>query len=385
MALIQRQASRSFRNDEDRRRPREAPTYFRRYDHAAEVPLQQASTLTSLVPYLPPPGRFYTPPEVAYDMPRASSRNPPFHCFFIELANNPARHSFGEAESSSKEAALFGILQAIIDGNVPRDRIRRNLADCIKLAHEIAWMKIKYSLELQRYLQANTLIIESWHSVARGLAMLINEWEDVEESFRVCDKAVILWLVEYLHRALDSQVVNLHEALMRWEENVKLWVTLNYRARPVHLQVLAHTPRMQVEHARAEVARQYNEAPLPAQERESSLPQHVSFDLPLTSTERERIARLPLSQRRRAQSVERDRNASYTGSSRPPPSSDRAANSPDITVPATTESPTTSSYPRRHRSSSNLPEGELGSVELDIDIDEAPPSRRSRAILPSPS
>jgi len=37
------------------------------------------------------------------------------HCFFIELANNPARHSFGEVESSSKEAALFGILQAIID------------------------------------------------------------------------------------------------------------------------------------------------------------------------------------------------------------------------------------------------------------------------------
>ena len=143
---------------------------------------------------------------------------------------------------------------------------------------------------------------------------------------------------------------------------------------------------MQVEHARSEVARQYNEAPLPAQELESSLPQHVSFDLPITSTERERIARLPLSQRRRAQSVEREAHANYaSGSSRQPPSSGRAANSPDITVPATTESTTTSSYPRRHRSSSNLPEGDLGSVELDIDIDEAPPSRRPTAILPSPT
>ena len=64
-----------------------------------------------------PPGRFYTPPEVDYDMPRASSRNPPFHCFFIELKNKPARHSFGETESSSKE-------QAVVDGNIPRDIIR---------------------------------------------------------------------------------------------------------------------------------------------------------------------------------------------------------------------------------------------------------------------
>ena len=116
------------------------------------------------------------------------------------------------------------------------------------------------------------------------------------------------------------------------------------------------------------------------------LKKEKAHDLPVTSTERERIARLPLSQRRRAQRVEREARANYApSSSRQPPSTGRAANSPDITVPATTESTTTSSYPRRHRNSSNLPEGELGSVELDIDIDEAPPSRRPRAILSTPN